>query len=26
MADFTGEGKNDLIIMVHDRLLLYPQE
>jgi hypothetical protein len=26
IADFTGDGKNDLIIMVHDRLLLYPQE
>jgi len=26
IADFTGDGKADLVIMVHDRLLLYPQE
>jgi hypothetical protein len=26
IADFTGDGKNDLVVMVHDRLLLYPQE
>lgn len=26
IADFTGDGKKDLVIMVHDRLLLYPQE
>jgi hypothetical protein len=26
IADFTKDGKNDLLIMVHDRLLLYPQE
>jgi hypothetical protein len=26
VADLTGDGKNDLLIMVHDRLLLYPQE
>jgi hypothetical protein len=26
IADFTGDGKLDLVIMVHDRLLLYPQE
>jgi len=24
--DVTGDGKNDLIIIVHDRILLYPQE
>jgi hypothetical protein len=26
VADFTGEGKNDLAVLVHDRILLYPQE
>ncbi|NBV21908.1 MAG: VCBS repeat-containing protein [Proteobacteria bacterium] len=26
IADVTGDGKNDLIILVHDRILLYPQE
>lgn len=26
IADFTGDGKNDLIVLVHDRILLYPQE
>lgn len=26
IADFTGDKKNDLLILVHDRLLLYPQE
>lgn len=26
IADFTGDGKNDLVVLVHDRLLLYPQE
>ncbi|MEI7729018.1 MAG: VCBS repeat-containing protein [Verrucomicrobiota bacterium] len=26
IADFTGDGKNDLLILVHNRLLLYPQE
>lgn len=26
IADFTGDKKSDLIIMVHDRLILYPQE
>ena len=26
VADVTGDGKNDLIILVHDRVLLYPQE
>jgi hypothetical protein len=24
--DVTGDGKNDLIVLVHDRLLVYPQE
>jgi hypothetical protein len=26
IADFTGDGKNDLLILVHDRIILYPQE
>jgi hypothetical protein len=26
IADFTGDGKNDLVIVVHDRILVYPQE
>ncbi len=26
VADMTGDGKNDLVILVHDRILLYPQE
>ncbi|HVY69595.1 MAG TPA: VCBS repeat-containing protein [Verrucomicrobiae bacterium] len=26
VADVTGDGKNDLIIVVHDRVLVYPQE
>lgn len=26
IADFTGDKKNDLAILVHDRILLYPQE
>ena len=26
VADVTGDGKNDLIMLVHDRILLYPQE
>jgi hypothetical protein len=26
VADFTGHGKNDLAVLVHDRILLYPQE
>jgi hypothetical protein len=24
--DFTGDGRNDLVLVVHDRVLLYPQE
>ncbi len=24
--DVTGDGKNDLLLIVHDRILLYPQE
>ena len=26
VADITGDGKNDLVVLVHDRVLLYPQE
>lgn len=26
VADVTGDGKKDLIILVHDRVLVYPQE
>lgn len=26
IADFTGDGRNDLLVVVHDRVLLYPQE
>ena len=26
IADLTGHGKNDLVVLVHDRILLYPQE
>ncbi len=26
VADITGHGKNDLVVLVHDRILLYPQE
>ncbi len=26
IADVTGDGKNDLVVLVHDRILVYPQE
>lgn len=26
ITDVTGDGKNDLIVLVHDRILMYPQE
>jgi hypothetical protein len=26
VADVTGDGKNDLVILVHDRIIVYPQE
>lgn len=26
VADLTGHKKNDLVVLVHDRILLYPQE
>jgi len=26
VADVTGDGKNDLLVLVHDRVLVYPQQ
>ncbi|HXF10143.1 MAG TPA: hypothetical protein VN625_05110, partial [Desulfuromonadaceae bacterium] len=26
VSDVTGDGKNDLVVIVHDRLLVYPQD
>jgi hypothetical protein len=26
IADFTGDGRTDLAVLVHDRILLYPQD
>lgn len=26
VVDVTGDGRNDLVVLVHDRILLYPQE
>ena len=26
VSDVTGDGKNDLVVLVHDRVLVYPQE
>ena len=26
VIDVTGDGKNDLVVVVHDRILVYPQE
>ena len=26
VGDVTGDGRNDLLLIVHDRILLYPQE
>ena len=26
IADFTGDGRTDLVVLVHDRILLYPQD
>lgn len=26
VADVTGDGRNDLIVIVHDRVIVYPQE
>ncbi len=26
IGDVTGDGKNDLVLLVHDRIIIYPQE
>ena len=26
IGDVTGDGKNDLILLVHDRIIIYPQD
>jgi hypothetical protein len=26
VADVTGDGKNDLVVLVHNRILVYPRE
>ncbi len=26
VADVTGDGKNDLVILIHDRIIIYPQD
>jgi hypothetical protein len=26
VIDLTGDGKNDLTVVVHDRILVYPQD
>jgi hypothetical protein len=26
VTDVTGDGRNDLVVLVHDRILVYPQE
>jgi len=26
VIDVTGDGRNDLVVLVHDRILVYPQE
>ena len=26
VSDVTGHGKNDLVVLVHDRILVYPQQ
>jgi hypothetical protein len=26
IIDLTGDGRNDLALVVHDRILVYPQE
>ncbi len=26
IADVTGDGKPDIVLLVHDRVLVYPQE
>ena len=26
IADVTGDGKNDLVMLIHDRIIIYPQD
>jgi hypothetical protein len=26
VADVTGDGKNDLVTVIHDRVIIYPQD
>lgn len=26
IADFNGDGKNDLVTVIHDRIIIYPQD
>ena len=26
VADVTGDGKNDLVTIIHDRIIIYPQD
>jgi hypothetical protein len=26
IADVTGDGKNDLVTVIHDRIIIYPQD
>ena len=26
IGDVTGDGKNDLVLLVHDRIIIYPQD
>jgi hypothetical protein len=26
IGDVTGDGRNDLVLLVHDRIVIYPQE
>ena len=26
IADVTGDGKNDLVTLIHDRIIIYPQD
>jgi hypothetical protein len=26
VADVTGDGRNDLVTVIHDRIIIYPQD
>jgi hypothetical protein len=26
IADVTGDGRNDLVTIIHDRIIIYPQD